>query len=234
MAWLDSGTRRYEEALAVAEQGPEYPDDIGLATWSVVELIEAAVRSGQTEKARAAIARLSVERLGSETDWAEGIMARCRAMVCDGEAADLLYRRSIELLGRTRARVELGRARLLYGEWLRRAGRRVDARSELRVACEMFEAMGLEGLAERALRELMATAETVTKRDIDSFDKLTPQEDLISRLAGSGYTNPEIGQKLFLSERTVEWHLRKVFVKLGIRSRRQLRNVLPAPQALPA
>jgi DNA-binding CsgD family transcriptional regulator len=236
LAWLNNGCCQYEEALAAAEQGSEYPDDFGLATWSVVELIEAAVRSGRTERAMMAFHQLSSVTLASGSDWALGITARCRALISEGSEAELLYREAIERLGRTSVRLEVARAHLLYGEWLRRAGRRVDARTELRLAYGTFNSMCVGAFAERAWRELLATGETVRKRGVETFDELTPQEQRISRLAGSGYTNSEIAMKLFISERTVEWHLRKVFTKLGVRSRRQLRetftNVGPVP--LPA
>ena len=227
LAWLDNGRGRYQQALVAAEQGSQYPDDLGLATWSNVELIEAAVRSGQTEKAKEAFDKLSQATLASRSDWALGIAARCRALLTTGPEAELLYMEAIERLGRTRVRVELARAHLLYGEWLRRMGRRVDARAELHVALGILTAMGLEGFAERARRELVATGETVRQRRAGAFDELTPQELEISRLAGSGLTNLEIGIKLYVSARTVEWHLKKVFTKLGIRSRRQLREAFP-------
>ncbi len=227
LAWLNNGRCQYEEALAAAEQGSEYPDDLGLATWSVVELIEAAVRSGRMERATLAFCQLSEATLASGSDWAIGVTARCRALVTEGDKAELLYIEAIERLGRTGVRVELARAHLLYGEWLRRAGRRLDARRELSLAYGTFNSMCVDGFAERARRELLATGETVRKRSVETFGDLTPQEVSISRLAGSGYTNIEISMKLFLSERTVEWHLRKVFTKLGIRSRRQLRLALP-------
>ena len=226
LAWLNNGSCRYEEALAAAEQGSKYPDDLGLATWSVVELIEAAVESGRMDRASRAFHQLAAVTLASGSDWALGITARCRALICEGNEAELLYREAIERLGRTTVGVELARAHLLYGEWLRRTGRRIDARAELRLAYGTFSTMGVEGFAERARRELLATGETVRKRRVDTFDELTPQEDAVSRLAGSGYTNAEIAVKLFVSERTVEWHLRKVFTKLGLRSRRQLRETL--------
>jgi DNA-binding CsgD family transcriptional regulator len=227
LAWLDNGCGRYQEALVAAEQGSEYPDDLGLATWSNVELIEAAVRSGRTERAQEAFDKLSEATLASRSDWALGIAARCRALLTAGPEAELLYMEAIQRLGRTRVRVELARAHLLYGEWLRRMGRRVDARTELRVALGILAAMGLQGFAERARRELVATGETVRPRRPGAFDELTPQELEISRLAGSGLTNLEIGIKLYVSARTVEWHLKKVFAKLGIRSRRQLRDAFP-------
>ena len=232
MAWLNNGQCRYLEAMAAAEQGRRYPDDLGLGTWSTVELVEAAVRSGQMDKAKVAFGQLSEATLASGSDWALGITARCRALVSQGDEVEPLYREALERLGRTGVHVEVARAHLLYGEWLRRAGRRVDARRELRAAHGVFAAMGVEGFAERAQRELLATGETVRRRSVETFDELTPQEAEISRLAGAGYTNPEIARKLFLSERTVEWHLRKVFAKLGIRSRRQLRDVLPESEAV--
>jgi DNA-binding CsgD family transcriptional regulator len=226
LAWLNNGSCLYELALAAAEQGSEYPDDLGLATWSVVELIEAAVRCGRSERANSAFQQLSAATLATRSDWALGITARCRALISEGNDAELLYQEAIERLGRTSVRVELARAHLLYGEWLRRAGRRIDARSELRLAFGTFNSMRLEAFAERARRELLATGETVRKRSVETFGELTPQEQTISSFAGAGYTNSEIASKLFLSERTVEWHLRKVFTKLGVRSRRQLRETL--------
>jgi DNA-binding CsgD family transcriptional regulator len=233
LAWLNNGSCRYEEALAAAEQGSHYPDDLGLATWAVVELIEAAVRSGRTERANKAFHQLSAATLASGSDWVLGITARSRALISEGNEAELLYQEAIERLGRTTVRVELARAHLLYGEWLRRGGRRVDARTELRLAYGTFNSMCLEAFAERARRELLATGETVRKRNVETFGELTPQEEAISRFAGAGYTNSEIALKLFLSERTVEWHLRKVFTKLGVRSRRQLRETLTEVEQVP-
>jgi len=227
MAWLNNGECRYGEAMAAAEQGRRYPDDLGLGTWSVVELVEAAVRSGQMDKAKTAFGQLLEATSAIESDWVLGIAARCRALVSEGDEAERLYREALERIGRTGVHVELARAHLLYGEWLRRAGRRVDARRELRAAYGLFAGMGVEGFAERARRELLATGETVRPRNVEVFAELTPQETEVSRLAGAGYTNSEIARKLFLSERTIEWHLRKVFTKLGIRSRRQLRDAVP-------
>ena len=221
-AVLGNSLGRYEEALAAAERGSEYPDDLGLATWSMVELIEAAARTGSPERAADAMHRVSVTTRASGSDWALGIEARSRALLSEGESAERLYCEAIERLGRTGVRVELARAHLLYGEWLRRENRRVDAREELRGAYEMLAAMGIAGFAERARRELLATGETVRKRTIETAGQLTPQEGQIARLAGQGLTNPEIGVQLFISPRTVEWHLRKIFTKLGISSRRQL------------
>ncbi len=228
-AILGNGLCRYEEALAAAEQAIEGPHERGLATWSMAELIEAAARTGQPGRAAAALRRLAEITSASGTDWALGIQARCRALLTSGEAAEPLYREAIERLGRTRVRTELARAHLVYGEWLRRNRRRVDAREQLRRAHEMLTAMGIEGFAERARRELIATGQTLRKRTIDTVDELTAQEAQIARLARAGHTNPEIGAQLFISARTVEWHLRKVFTKLGISSRRELHAALPGP-----
>jgi DNA-binding CsgD family transcriptional regulator len=227
-AVLGNGLGRYHEALAAAEQGSQHPDELGLATWSLVELIEAAARTGQTERATEALRRLAESTGAAGTDWALGIEARSRALLSGGELAERLYREAIQRLSRTRVRAELARAHLLYGEWLRRQNRRVDARTQLRRGYEMLTAMGIEGFAERARRELLATGETVRKRTAETVGELTEQEAEIARLAADGQTNPEIGAKLFLSPRTVEWHLRKVFTKLGIRSRKELREALPA------
>ena len=161
------------------------------------------------------------------TEWALGIEARVRALLSEGDAAERLYRESIERLGRTRIRVELARAHLLYGEWLRRENRRVDAREQLRTAHEMFAAMGTEAFADRARRELLATGEHVRTRTVETRDELTSQERQIARLARDGLSNPEIGTRLFISPRTVQYHLRKVFTKLDITSRNQLDRVLP-------
>jgi DNA-binding CsgD family transcriptional regulator len=227
-AVLCNGLGRYDEALAAAEQGSQYRDELGLATWSLVELIEAAARTGQVERATGALRRLAESTSAAGTDWALGIEMRSRALLSGGEFADRLYREAIQRLGRTRVRAELARAHLLYGEWLRRQNRRVDAREQLRCGYQMLTAMGIEGFAARARRELLATGETVRKRTVETARELTAQEGEIARLAADGHTNPEIGAKLFLSPRTVEWHLRKVFTKLAIRSRKELREALPA------
>ena len=168
----------------------------------------------------------------SGTEWALGLEARCRALLSDGSAADHLYVDAIARLDTTSCRVDLARAHLLYGEWLRRSGRRVDARGHLRTADDMLSDMGVEAFAERARRELRATAETARKRVVETRDDLTPQEKEIARLARDGLSNPEIGARLFLSRRTVEWHLRKIFVKLGITSRFCLGDALPAGTCL--
>jgi DNA-binding CsgD family transcriptional regulator len=190
--------------------------------WALPELVEAAARGGDTELARDALARLAATTQPSGTDFALGIEARCQAVLSDGMTADELYREAIDRLGRTRLRPELARAHLLCGEWLRREGQRVDAREQLRTAYDMLVAMGMEAFAERARRELMATGEKVRKRSAGTRDQLTPQEEQIARLARDGRTSPEIGAQLFLSARTIEWHLGKIFAKLGIGSRREL------------
>ena len=181
----------------------------------------------------AALDRLSERTWASGTEWALGIEARCRGLLSDDEA---LYRESVERLARSRAALELGRSRLLYGEWLRRENRRIDAREQLRAAHEMFSRMGAEAFAERAQRELSATGETVRKRTVETVDELTTQETQVARLAAQGRTNPEIAALLFISPRTVEYHLHKVFPKLGISSRRELRRTLPGAEdaAVPA
>jgi DNA-binding CsgD family transcriptional regulator len=226
-AVLYNGAGRYEDALAAVERAAEQPNEPELSTWAAPEFIEAAARSGHAERAAAPLARLSEIARACGTDWALGVEARTRAMLADGDAAERLHREAIRRLGRTRVRVALARAHLLYGEWLRRQNRRVDARDQLRTAHGMLGEMGAEGFAERARRELQATGETVRKRTAGLLDELTPQEAQIARLAGEGSTNAEIGATLFLSPRTVEWHLRKVFTKLGISSRKELRAALP-------
>jgi DNA-binding CsgD family transcriptional regulator len=207
-ALLCNGLGRYSEAQSAAETACEY-DDPGPFEWGLTELIEAASRTGQRQTAGAALERLSESTRASGTDWALGIEARSRAFLSDDDAADSLYREAIDRLGRTRIRLELGRAHLVYGEWLRRAGRRLEARKQLRVAYEMMSTIGAESFAERARRELVATGETVRKRAPETRDELTAQEAQIARLAARGMTNPEIGAELFISPRTVEWHLRK-------------------------
>jgi DNA-binding CsgD family transcriptional regulator len=220
-ALLHNGRGRYSEARAAAERGCEY-DDVGLFAWSLVELIEAGVRSGAPGAAAAALDRLSERTRASGTDWALGIEAGSRALLSDGEDAEALYREAVERLGRSRGVVHLARARLLYGEWLRRENRRVDAREQLRAAHDVFSRIGAEGFAERAGHELLATGETARRRSDDERSVLTPQEAQIARLARDGLSNPEIGAQLFISPRTVQYHLRKVFQKLDINSRGQL------------
>jgi DNA-binding CsgD family transcriptional regulator len=232
-ALLSNGLSRYDEALTAAELACADPDELGAATWALAELIEAAARTGALERASGALRRLSEVTSAAATDWALGIQARSRALLSGVEHAELLYLEAIERLGRTRIRAELARAHLLYGEWLRRQGRRRDAREQLRTAYQMLDAMGTAGFAERAHKELLATGETARKRTIDTVDELTAQEAQIARLACSGRSNPEISTQLFISPRTVEWHLRKVFTKLGISSRKQLRTALADLDRIP-
>jgi DNA-binding CsgD family transcriptional regulator len=232
-ALLYNGLGRYAEARAAAELAAEH-EDLGVFAWALTELVEAASRSGGPEVAAAALERLAETTRTAGTDWALGIEARSRALLSEDNAAEDLYREAIERLGRTRIRVDLARAHLLYGEWLRRRGRRSDARQQLRTAHEMCTAMGLDAFAERARRELLATGETVRDRGVELTDELTAQEGQIARLAADGKTNPEIGAELFISARTVEWHLRKIFAKLGISSRRQLPDALTDAARMPA
>jgi DNA-binding CsgD family transcriptional regulator len=225
-AVLSNGKGRYETALAAAQRACEY-DDLGLLGWTLVELVEASSRIGGLQVAAAALQRLEERTHAAGSEWALGVQAQSRALLSYGHDADILYREAIERLARSRIVVHRARAQLLYGEWLRREGRRVDAREQLRPAHDTFSRIGAEGFAERARRELLATGEKVRKRVDETRDDLTAQEGHIARLAREGYTNPEIGAQLFLSPRTVEWHLRKVFMKLDISSRRQLRRALP-------
>jgi ATP/maltotriose-dependent transcriptional regulator MalT len=222
-----NGLGRYEEALAAAIEASDDTPELFVAAWALSELIEAASRTGNSELAERGLTRLAEQTQPHDSEWARGMEARGRALLSEGEVAEGLYREAIDRLGRTRLRPELARARLLYGEWLRRDNRRVEAREQLREAHEAFVSTGAEAFAERARRELQATGEKVRKRTVETRDDLTSQEAQIARLAAEGRTNPEIGAQLFLSPRTVEWHLRKVFSKLGINSRRQLRSALP-------
>jgi DNA-binding CsgD family transcriptional regulator len=225
-AVLHNGLGRYEDALAAAERGCAH-DDLGLCGWSLVELIEAAARSGKPDVAAAALHRLNARTCTAGTDWALGVEACSRALLSEGIDAESLYREAVERLTCTRIAVALARVRLLYGEWLRREGRRIEAREHLRLAHETFSQAGAEAFGERTRRELLATGETVARRTGDTRDHLTAQEAQIARLAADGHTNPEIGARLFISARTVEYHLHKVFAKLDISSRRQLRGALP-------
>jgi DNA-binding CsgD family transcriptional regulator len=223
-----NGLGRYDEALATAERAATDPRGLGQSLWVLAELIEAAVRSGQAERATGPLAQLAELAQAAGTDWALGTHARAAAMLAEGATAEQLYTEAIERLSRTHTRGSqtLARAHLLYGEWLRRQHRRVDAREQLRAAHAMLEEMGAEAFAERASRELEATGETVRRRTVETLDELTPQEAQVARLAADGQTNPEIGAQLFLSPRTVEWHLSKVFGKLGIGSRKELPSAL--------
>jgi DNA-binding CsgD family transcriptional regulator/tetratricopeptide (TPR) repeat protein len=232
-AVLYNGLARYDDALIAARQATEEPGDLAFFTWGLIELIEAATRSGQPELAADALGQLSQTTATTATDWALGIEARSRAVLSDDEAAEPLYRQAIEALKRTRVRAELARAHLLYGEWLRRERRRLDAREQLRIAHKRFTQFGMEAFAERARVELEATGEHARKRTIETRDDLTPQEAQISRLAADGATNQEIAAQLFISPSTVDYHLRKAFRKLGVKSRHQLKQHLlqPGPHA---
>jgi DNA-binding CsgD family transcriptional regulator len=232
-AVLQNGLARYAEAASSALEATSDTVFPWPAMWALPELVEAASRAGNAELARAALDRLSKTTQPCATDVSLGIEARCRALLSDGAVADDLYREAIDRLSRTRVRPDLARAHLLYGEWLRREGRRTDAREELHTAYGMFEAIGMEAFAERTRMELLATGLKVRKRDDETRDQLTPQEEQIARLARDGLSNPEIGGMLFLSRRTVEWHLHKVFAKLDIGSRRELAEAL-AEQDQPA
>ncbi len=228
---LLNGVGRYSEALAAASQASDDTPELFVSVWAASELIEAAVRSDNTDAARDALEQINAATAVAETDWALGVRARAQALLADGKAAESGYREAIELLGRTRLRPDLGRTYLLYGEWLRRENRRVDARVPLRAAHSLFAEVGMDAFAERARGELLATGETVRRRTAEARDDLTPQERQIARLARDGLSNPEIGSRLFLSPRTVEWHLRKVYAKLGIRSRRELAKALPSSES---
>ena len=223
-AILYNGLGRYEEAFTIAREGSEY-EDLGMHSWCLFELVEAATRTGDTETAAHAVRRLEERPGASGTDWGLGLLSNARALVADDDRAEDLYLEAIERLERTCILVHRARARLTYGEWLRRTNHRLDARKQLNRAHEMYTAMGAQAFAERARRELVATGERVRKQTVSSGDELTAQEAQIARLAGDGLTNQEIGAQLFISTHTVEWHLRKVFVKLGISSRRQLRTI---------
>jgi DNA-binding CsgD family transcriptional regulator len=230
-AVLFNGLGRYDDALAAARRACGF-DDLGLYGRCLVERVEAGVRCGAVDDAAKTLEELERRALAAGTDWALGALARSRALLSEDSAAEPLYREAIERLERTRMAAHLARAHLVYGEWLRRQNRRVDAREQLRRAYDMLDGMGAAAFAERARRELSATGETVRKRSVDTSDALTPQEAQIARLVAEGATNPEVGSRLFISPRTVEYHLSKVFVKLGIKSRRELRQAVAASREL--
>jgi DNA-binding CsgD family transcriptional regulator len=221
-AILFNGLGRYDEALVAAQNATDDTPELFISSWALAELIEAASRSAGTGQAAGALERLTEHTAVAGTDWGLGIAARSRALLTDGDAAEPLYLEAIERLGRTRLRTELARAHLLYGEWLRRQRRRLDARTELRIAHEMFTGFGMEAFTKRARVELEATGERARKRTVDTLGELTAQEAQISRLAAQGQTNREIAAQLFISPYTVEYHLHKVFRKLGLKSRTQL------------
>ena len=229
-AVLSNGLGRHDSARDAAWRAFR-GDQPGYGAFAILELAEAASRTGDIALVRAALDWLAERTRLSPTGSVLGTEALTRALLSEGEAADRLYSESISLLGRTRVRVELARAHLLYGEWLRRERRRMDAREQLRTAHDMLAAMGVEAFAERARRELLATGETARKRTAETTTDLTPQETQVARLARDGLSNPEIGARLFISPRTVQYHLGKVFTKLAISSRGQLDRVLPADPA---
>jgi DNA-binding CsgD family transcriptional regulator len=231
-AMLNNGLCRYERALAAAQEVIDPPRKMDWPINAVLpELIEAAARTGHAENAHDALEELSALTRPSRADWGLGLEARCRALLSAPEVAEPLYREAIQRLGRTRVRGEHARAQLLYGEWLRRENRRVDAREQLRAAHDKFSSMGMEAFAERARVELVATGQRVRKRRVETRDELTAQEGQIAALARDGLSSREIGARLFLSPRTVEWHLGHVFSKLGIRSRRELSRALPSSES---
>jgi DNA-binding CsgD family transcriptional regulator len=221
-AVLYNGLGHYEAALAAGQRACQY-EDLGFFALSLTELVEAAARAGDPEAGAHALAVLTERTGASGTDWALGVQARSRALLSDGQAAGDLYRQAVQRLGRTRMSVHLARALLVHGEWLRRENRRHEARDELRRAYEIFSRAGADAFAERARRELMATGETVRKRMVDNSADLTAQEAQVAALAGKGLSNAEIATQMFISPRTVEWHLGNVFSKLGITSRKDLR-----------
>jgi DNA-binding CsgD family transcriptional regulator len=223
-----NGAGRYEEALEAAGKGSSYPHDLTFRNWSLAELVEAGVRSGQLEAAEQALEVLAQTTRPCGTDWAYGTEARCRALLSRGRDAESLYREALTALERSRVRPALARAHLLYGEWLRAEGRRDDARTQLRTAHDMLSTMGMDGFAERARKELHAAGERARRRTAPTRDDLTAQERQIAQLARDGHSNSEIATRLFLSPRTIEWHLRKVFAKLDIKRRGELAIALPS------
>jgi DNA-binding CsgD family transcriptional regulator len=223
-AVLYNGLGRYELALAATQQALEYPRELATAGWVLPEQVEAASRSGKPEPAARALAQLSEITRASGTDWGLGIESRSRALQTEGETAESLYSDAIERLRRTSVRSELARSHLLYGEWLRRENRRLDAREQLRSAHALFSQFGMEAFAERARVELEATGERSRKRTVETRDALTPQEGQICRLAAEGATNQEIAAQLFISRNTVDYHLRKAFRKLEVKSRHELKQ----------
>jgi ATP/maltotriose-dependent transcriptional regulator MalT len=224
-AVLYNGLGLYDAAMSAAQRASA-PGHLSHSAWALPELVEAAARAGDVQVATAALRDLSERARASGTDWALGIEARSRALLANGPGADDLYREAIERLSRSRVRLELARARLVYGEWLRRDRRRIEAREQLRSAHEMFAEMGARAFVQRTRRELLATGERARRRVVETNDLLTTQEQQVADLARDGRSNQEIGGQLFISPKTVEYHLHKAFAKLGIRSRHQLKSVL--------
>jgi DNA-binding CsgD family transcriptional regulator len=233
-ALLNNGLGRHHDAADAAQRACSYDDDLGELLWPTVELVEAAARTGRPEAAAGALARLEEVTGASDTDWGLGVLARSRALLSQGAAAERLYRESITRLERTSLRVDLARAHLLYGEWLRRQRRRRDARDQLRTAFEMFDTMGMEGFAARARAELRSTGERARPRSLGASELLTAQEEQIARMVADYLTNREIAARLFISASTVEYHLRKIFRKLGVTSRAQLAQAVHAHEETPA
>ena len=229
-AVLCNGLGKYEEGFVAARSASEY-EEVVAENWGLSELIEPATRTGRTDLAMDALDRLASKARATGASWALGIEARSRALLSEGERADGIFREAIDHLGRTRVRAELARTRLLYGEWLRRENRRVDARAQLRTAHDQFTSMGMEAFAERARNELLATGQNVRKRTVETRDELTAQERQIALFARDGMSNGEIGARLFLSQHTVAYHLRKVFSKMGINSRRELAAALTGSES---
>jgi DNA-binding CsgD family transcriptional regulator len=231
IAWaravLYNGLAVYDKAFSAAREAIDCPTNSAAAAWGMVELIESAARVGESRTAAETSQRFEAIANAAGSDWSLGVNARSLALLSTGSTAEQRYRESLERLGRCEMRLDLARAQLLYGEWLRRAGRRVDARQQLRTAHEMFAAMGVGAFAGRAERELLATGEHVRKRTVESREDLTAREAQIARLARDGVSNAEIGARMFISRRTVEYHLSKVFTKLDIGSRHQLERALP-------
>jgi DNA-binding CsgD family transcriptional regulator len=230
-ALLYNGLGVADKAFAAALEAIDCPTNSAAAAWAMVELIEAGARLGELEAAGEAARRFAQIAGAAATDWAIGVNARSQALLCTGTTAEQLYGDAIALLGRTQMRVDLARAHLRYGEWLRSEHRRTDARTQVRTAYDMFTSMGLEAFAERTRRELLATGVHVQTPTVETRDDLTAQERQIARLARDGLSNPEIGARLFLSQHTVAYHLRKVFDKLGIHSRRELAAVFPSSES---
>jgi DNA-binding CsgD family transcriptional regulator len=226
-AVLYNGLGRYQDALAAAERAC-LQKDLGSCARALPELVEAGARRSAYSTAFEGLDQLEERARAIGTDWALGVRARAAALLSEGDQAEFLYQEAIELLGRSRISAQLARAQLVYGEWLRRENRRVDARVQLRAAHDTFSRIAAEAFAERALRELLATGETARKRTDDARAQLTPQEAQVARLARDGLSNPEIGAQLFISPRTVQYHLRKVFQKLAITSRNQLGRIHPS------
>jgi DNA-binding CsgD family transcriptional regulator len=225
-AVLCNSMGRYDQALVAALRACEDPQEMVAHNWGLTELVESATRTGHTDRAADAAQQLSRKARATGTNWGLGMEARALAQLSEGDEADLRFREAVQHLSNARVRAELARAHLLYGEWLRRANRQAEALGELGLGYEMFISMGMDGFAERARRELAVAGATVRKHTLRTHDDLTAQETQIARLARDGLSNPEIGAQLFISARTVEWHLRKVFSKLGVSSRRQLRGAL--------